>query len=297
MILYYALGGGLGHLTRSLVLIEHAPERLRSKIRILVSSKSAGAAERSFPCPVDRVPDAAMADPAGYERFLAGHFEKHHFQCVVMDTFPFGLLGEMKYRLPHIPRVLIGRYLRWDAYREACGTITDASWPEDAVVIEDQDDLYDRELKKHCFVTMARSPLSAVRARDIPDAPLKPACCVVHSGIGAELALLVDSARRIMAEKGIPGTPHVFTPDNALFPMERYLSGFSDIVTGAGYASSAAAVSLGGRIRYHLTSFERKFDDQGLRLQRLKNGTWPGGGSGDPSRTARVLWDLVEIHA
>lgn len=297
MVLYYALGGGLGHLTRSLVLIERAPEHLRSRIRILVSTGSSGAAQRSFPCPVDRVPGPAMADAASYGKFLAGYFEKHRFRCVVMDTFPFGLLGEMKYGLPHIPRILVGRYLRWDIYHQACGMIDDAIWPEDSILIEEQDDLYDRELKKHCFVTVARSPLSAVRAGDLPDAPSKPACCIVHSGSDAELARLTEQALRIMAEKGIAGVPRVFTPDDTLFPMERHLSGFSDVVTGAGYASSAAAVSLAGRIKYHLTPFERKFDDQGLRLQRLKNGSWPDGRSGTPSQTARVLWDLAEIHA
>jgi hypothetical protein len=296
MILYYALGGGLGHLARSLVLIEHAPEQVRSRIRILVSSNSAGRAESSFPCPVDRVPDPAMADAAAYDAFLNTYFEMHRFRCIVIDTFPFGLLGEMKYKVPHIPRVLIGRYLRWAMYRDACRGVDDAAWPEDAVVIEQQDDLYERELGNHCFVTSARWPISAVTVSNIPGTPAKPACCIVHSGPHTELALLVDRARKIMGDRNIPGDPQVFTPDSGIFPMERHLLGFSDIVTGAGYASCSASVVLAGRLQYHLTPFERRFDDQNLRLLRLKNGTWLDGGQTDASHTARMLWDIVGLH-
>jgi hypothetical protein len=296
MILYYALGGGLGHLTRSLALIEHAPETLKSQVRILVSTKSAHAAQRSFPCPVDRVPDRVMADAGGYEKYLTDYFKMHSFRCVVMDTFPFGLLGEMKYKMPHAPRVLVGRYLRWEAYRAACGGVDDAAWPEDTVVIEQQDAVYDSELRNHGFVAMAPWPVSPIRPPDLPDPSAEPACCIVHSGPPAEIDQLVHLAKRVMAEKCIPGLPRVFTPENALFPMERHLSGFTNIVTGAGYASCAAALVLKGHVQYHLNPFKRKFDDQNLRFERLERGTWPGGGPGNVSHAARILWDLVLLH-
>ncbi len=297
MILYYALGGGLGHIARSFALIEHAPRPIRSRIRILVSSSAAPAAEPGFPCPVDRVPDGAMSHTGRYKNFLVDYFGKHRFRCIVMDTFPFGLLSEMKYVMPRLPRILVARYLRWNAYLDMCGGINDAVWPEGAVIIEEQDSMYSDALRNNCFLAMARWPVSPARPREISPSSGKTACCIVHSGPKDEIDQLTGLARRVMAEKRIPGLPRVLTPDDGIFPAERHLSGFSDIVTGAGYASCASAALLKGKIRYHLHPFHRRFDDQSLRLERLKSGFWMDDKPGSSSEAAGILWDLVGIHA
>ena len=142
MILYYALGGGLGHIARSFALIEKAPEKLLPAIRLLVSSKSAAVALPHSPCPMDTVPAPAMSDRTLYVKFLSDYLDRHNFSCIVMDTFPFGLLGELKDVAPALPRVLVSRYLRWDAYRERCGVLNGALWSQVVLMIEQQEEAY-----------------------------------------------------------------------------------------------------------------------------------------------------------
>jgi hypothetical protein len=295
MILYYALGGGLGHISRSLALLAHAPEPLLPAIRLLVSSRSADAARPCSPCPMDVVPAWTMADRGLYLHFLDEYVHRHDFSCIVVDTFPFGLLGELRHSAPHVPRILVGRYLRWDAYRERCGDLVSAVWPRVAVMIEDQERTYLEEAERHSRIITAQWPVSLARLTDGPGTGIQPACCIVHSGSPAEIDRLMVMALRLMAERGIDGSPEMFTPEKGLFPIERRLSRFSDVVSGAGYASCAAAVVLKGRVRYHLHPFPRRFDDQALRLRLLREGRWGDNSAGTASSTASVLWGEVEL--
>jgi len=293
MILYYALGGGLGHIARSFALIAHAPKALQARIRLLVSSKSAHVARPHSPRPVDHVPQWAMADLGRYFQFLTDHFKEYGFSCIVIDTFPFGLMGELKNMAPELPRVLVGRYLRWDAYVDRCGGTDDGLWPQVAVMIEQQEDKYLEQLKHNCRVIEARWPVSLAGPTDGAASAGRPACCIVHSGPPSETGRLMSVAREIMAEREMAGVPEVFTPEKGLFPLERHLLRFSDIVTGAGYASCAAAAVLNGQVRYHLHPFPRRFDDQDLRLRRFKEGQWGNGPPGDASTVADILWGNV----
>lgn len=294
MILYYALGGGLGHIARSFALIAHAPGQLRRSVRLLVSSRSADVARPHSPCPIDSVPHWAMAGKGRYSQFLADHFKQHGFSCIVIDTFPFGLLGELKHLAPEVPRVLVGRYLRWDAYIDRCGAVEDALWPQTALMIERQGEIYSGHVERNCRrVITAEWPISLAGPMEGTVHDGRPACCVVHSGSSSELSRLEVIAKDIMAQRGIAGIPEVFTPEKGIFPLECHLSSFSDVVTGAGYASCAAAAVLNGRIRYHLHPFPRRFDDQALRLRRLKDGSWGNDPSGDVSTVAEILWGSV----
>ena len=295
MILYYALGGGLGHVARSFALIHHAPESLRSRIRLLVSTKSAHVALPHSPCPMDPVPEQAMADRRSYERFLEDYLRRHKFSCMVIDTFPFGLLGELKHLAPDLPRVLVGRYLRWDAYCGRCGDTEGAVRPRAAVMIEDQEEAYLEALGRHSRVIKAPWPVSLAAPADVMT-PSAPAFCVTHSGPPEETRLLVEKARAIMAERGIEGVPEVFTPERGLFPLEHHLSHFSDIVAGAGYAACAAATVLKGRRRYHLHPFPRRFDDQVLRLRRLPGGHGQDDPAADTATVAGILWEETALR-
>lgn len=293
MILYYALGGGLGHISRSLALLAHAPQPLLPRVRLLVSSRSAEVARPVSPCPMDLVPEQAMAHRKLYHRFLDEYFRRHDVSCVIVDTFPFGLLGDLKHRDPRLPRVLVGRYLRWDAYRERCGDLAGAAWPQVAVMIEDQEEACLEEAARHGRVVAAPGPISLARPID-GTADIRPACCIVHSGSPQEMDRLMLEARRIMAERAMEGTPEVFTPEKGLFPVERNLSRFTDVVSGAGYAGCAAAAVLKGRVRYHLHPFPRRFDDQALRLRRLEEGAWGDVSTGDAASVAAILWGEID---
>jgi hypothetical protein len=244
---------------------------------------------------MDVVPEQAMAERSLYFRFLAGYLALHDFSCIILDTFPFGLLGELAEMAVTLPRILVGRYLRWDAYRERCGDTSHAVWPRVAVMIEEQEGMYREKVMRHGRIINVPGPISLARATDgpAPDAPL--ACGIVHSGPAEETARLMDIAHRVMAERAIQGPPELFLPERGLFPVERHLSSFSDIVSGAGYAGCAASAVMNGRVRYHLYPFPRRFDDQSRRLRLLREGRWGDNSADSASSTASVLWGEVEL--
>lgn len=293
MILYYALGGGLGHIARSFALIEKAPEKLLPAIRLLVSSKSAAVARPHSPCPMDTLPARVMSDSALYAKFLNEYLDRHNFSCLVMDTFPFGLLGEFKNIEPDLPRVLVSRYLRWDVYRERCGILNGALWPQTVLMIEQQEDVYLETMECNSRVIEAPWPISLVRPEEVTAHMDRPACCVVHSGSRKEMIILMETAYKITEERGPAGAPDIFTPEKGLFPLERHLSRYSDIVTGAGYAACSGAAILKGRVLYHLHPFPRRFDDQELRLKRMQEGRWGNSTTGNASTAASILWNEV----
>ncbi len=114
-VLYYAAGGGLGHVSRALAVLSAAalPE---GTARVLLTSEYAGLAAKLFPCPADTVPDDAMRSRGAYDSFLDSYLSRGGFRALVLDTFPAGIVGEWARRAAGIPRFLVARSLRWDAY-------------------------------------------------------------------------------------------------------------------------------------------------------------------------------------
>lgn len=293
MILYYALGGGLGHLSRSFALISRAPEEIRKRTRLLVSSAHAELASPHSPCSLDRVPEQVMTDRGLYLHFLSGYLGHHDIDLMIVDSFPFGLLGELKFLAPRIPRLLVGRYLRWDAYLERCGFLEGAVWPRVALLIERQESTYRQTLERHGRIVSAPWPVSLAAGVGSGRPDQSPACCVIHSGPVGEVNLLMNKAYQVMAERGIGGLPELFTPGRGVYPVERNLLRFSDVVAGAGYGACSAAATLHGRVRFHLHPFRRRFDDQALRLRRLQEGSWGMTADGDAGTVADLLWAEV----
>ncbi len=113
----YALGGGSGHLMRSLALARAAAVR-GHQIRILTNSPLARDF-RSHHCLL-KLPASIAITPldASWDRDrLAGSVGKillrGRYDLLVVDTFPRGLAGELADALPRVavPRVLVHRHL------------------------------------------------------------------------------------------------------------------------------------------------------------------------------------------
>jgi hypothetical protein len=105
--LIYALGGGWGHLTRSLSLGRIAARYHRVKI---ITNSPYATYLRDESCDVQVIaPDADF--PATCEQ-VQDVLLNTRYDCLIVDTFPRGLGGELADILPqlkHIPRILIHR--------------------------------------------------------------------------------------------------------------------------------------------------------------------------------------------
>lgn len=98
MILYYAIGGGFGHLARARRVLTRLGLRDRTVILTAVEE----------PEITDGIPTITCADFTSFER-------------LIVDAFPCGLLGEL--RNLDMPMDYVARLLQWDAYAAATGAV------------------------------------------------------------------------------------------------------------------------------------------------------------------------------
>lgn len=107
-MLIYALGGGWGHLTRAGALARAAQER----VRILTNSPYAMRVSKAMP-ELDLIALDPSLDTAQTRLRAIREVEAADYGCLIVDTFPRGLGGELAGLLPALPvtKVLIHRDL------------------------------------------------------------------------------------------------------------------------------------------------------------------------------------------
>lgn len=265
--LFYALGGGLGHLTRATALARRAV-RDGITVEILTNSPFAAAVDepgvdlRRLPADVD--PDT-----------VRHHVEATSFDLLVVDTFPRGLGGELAPILDDIgPKVLVHRTL--DARYIA------------AVDVRSAVDRYD-----HIFVPGEMAPFAdhprAVRtapwlvrdaselfASDVAKAQLgiaddRAVVGVLASGhvdeggwfarTAATLRSSVDADVLLLSPVNRDDLPEA----KALWPLLELHRGIDVLVGAGGYNTVQEARATGTPLV--ATAMRRKYDDQAARLR------------------------------
>jgi len=98
MILYYAIGGGLGHLSRARRVLTRLGLRNRAVILTALDE----------PVLAGGIPTIRSADFNAYER-------------IIVDAFPCGVTGEL--RGLDVPMDYVARLLKWDDYAAATGAV------------------------------------------------------------------------------------------------------------------------------------------------------------------------------
>ena len=269
MIACYAMGGGLGHLTR-------ARRVLRS-----LGCASADAAILSA-SPLARGPDIVAVprrlatSRAEFAAWLKKTLRSLAPSAVVVDAFPLGILGELADAsvLPEVPLYHVARLLKWKAYREAFGG---SPRKYDATLaVEKLTSAHEEFLGSHT---------KAFRSIDLPfknegmqvnPFKRKPVWLVVHSGPAAEVRELLEFSLNRSKKENIAPNFVVVSPraldlpaDVTRIAHERAWELFPHaerIVTGCGFNSMLEAAPWRGK---HLfLPFERRFDDQALRAAR-----------------------------
>ncbi|GAA1640515.1 hypothetical protein [Actinoplanes couchii] len=251
MIVCYAQGGGLGHLTRIRAYLHtvHADEPAT------ILSTSPFAADPRILGPHRLLPAAALGDLRP--------------SVLVVDAFPAGLSGDLTAdRIPAgTTTVHLARLLRWDAYRPllpANPIRFDRTW-----LIEDLAPAHRASL------TGAIAPLTLVD----PPAPALPALppgswLVLHSGPASEINDLLSYARDCAAAENAhprlilvspqppPGLPADVEHVDA-YPARSLFASADRIVTAAGF--NAVRQTGPWRAKHLMLPFPRRWDDQFAR--------------------------------
>jgi hypothetical protein len=231
--IYYAMGGGLGHLTRARAFLH----TLGCERDAVIVAESPFARDRRV---VGDIPVVAAIPPGE----------------LVLDTFPAGLFGEIEGGCADY----VARYVRWDRYTLP----PNPPRIRRAYVLEPLHPEQERYVRERAEVVIEdfelRDPPPA--AVPLPELPPRYAL-VVHSGSEEERDELLAYARDVCAEEGI--TDPIVAP--GVYPATLIAPNATRIFTGGGFN---AMRQFGRDPRHRPLPFDRRFDDQYGRVARFR---------------------------
>ncbi|HPC39344.1 MAG TPA: hypothetical protein PLM53_10815 [Spirochaetota bacterium] len=298
-ILYYAMGGGLGHLTRTLAIADEMGPR-SSSLRILCSSNFSPMVLASTGHAIDHVTGDTLASRESYYGFLSDYIERHQFSLIILDTFPFGIVGEWLTLAPDIPRLLVARSLKWDRYTDVVNTKETRSgrhFPSCSLVIEPLDNDYETVLRDNSSAANLHEPILRRRSHhpgSDPSTGLLNRCAVVHSGNENERNSLLDYAAGLFRERDMSVPIDTVFPDQQVYPADGLVSSYRYIVSAAGYNMAALASQAGPHCQHYLFPFTRKYDDQHARKKHVESGLWKDRKADGAVKAARWIEDFLQ---
>jgi len=283
VILYYALGGGLGHLTRAAAVIHTLG--LAEPVVLVSASAFASDARVVGPRVVERPPNALARDPVKLRRWLESLLHRYRPQHVYVDAFPGGIIGEWcAISLPPDTRLHhVSRLLRWERYqRRLCGAM-----PRFARVhlTEPLQARHEKHLAVHA-AEVASLELDYAFPDEVNHAPgavldsfARPLWLVVHAGPAAECLNLLRYAAQASTLEGVKPTLILISPQRpsrlpaGVYHLDAYparrLFPFADcVVSACGFNIMHEAGVLARRHLY--VPFERPLDDQFKRAARYR---------------------------
>ncbi|MCO5994100.1 hypothetical protein [Actinoallomurus rhizosphaericola] len=278
MIVCYAQGGGLGHLTRIRAYL-HTRGVAGEPVTILTGSPFAGdprvvAGHRVLSAP-------AGLDRDGLARWIGATLAGLRPREFVVDAFPAGLSGELSAAVvpPGTRVVHLARLLRWDAYRPLLAA--DPLEFAETRLVEPVGG------EHRAYLEAVSSAVAPLTLADPPEP--EPAVAVapggwliVHSGPPAEVAELVAYALDVAAIEGTrpgftlvsPSRPDVLPPGVAhhdAYPAWPLFARADRVVTAAG--CNAVRQLARWPERHRMLPFPRRFDDQYARAARARAST------------------------
>lgn len=251
MILYYAAGGGLGHVVRGRAVLE----ALGLAGQAAIATSSPYADERvSGGIPLVRVPPLPDLD----------------VDRTIVDTFPAGIQGELA-SCRSAPRLdYVARLLRWEVYRRAVpGRLP---FFDTAYIVEELTPEHDAFVRAHSGNVVHLDLSAPPQPGEAEDFWL-----VVHSGPEEEVRELVDYTRELMALDAHP-PERVLVATRCSIALEPPFEGVDALPASALFPRAARIVSAAGfnvmretapwQEKHSVLPFARKFDDQFLRAAR-----------------------------
>ncbi|EHN08886.1 hypothetical protein PAI11_42940 [Patulibacter medicamentivorans] len=267
-ILYYAIGGGLGHLVRARRVVRTLG--LEDRVALLTASRFARDERVTGGLPVVRVAPGLEREPWRIRDLIACQQPSE----LVVDAFPLGILGELD-GIADVPIRHVARRLRWERYRERIGSgrIHFAT----THLLEPLEPEHERFLRERSDVVEELVP-EREQHRQRRAAP-GPHWLVVHSGPDEETLELVATAREHQRTEGVevplvlvaprrpPGLPAgVVWRD--VHPAASLFAAADRLVTAAGWNVVDEASPF--RERHHVVPFRRSLDDQAARATRVR---------------------------
>ena len=271
-IVYYAIGGGLGHLVRARAFLHTL--NLSNDAVVLTASDYARDPRVVGDLEILRAPRELDREPAAFRDWLLCELDRLGPDCLCIDAFPAGILGELC-DLPDTGVELwhVARLLRWDDYRAQLGG--DCPYFQRVFRVEPLTPAHDAFLRTHS------EGIEDLELVDPPGGPpiepAEPFWLIVHSGPAAEVAELIayaDEIRRVenadvklqVISANAPEELPMGTRVIDVFPATPYFPAAQRIFSAAGF--NVMRQTRAYRRKQSIFPMVRKLDDQMERARR-----------------------------
>ncbi|AXT59555.1 hypothetical protein D1816_04020 [Aquimarina sp. AD10] len=275
MHVFYAHGGGLGHLTRISKLIKILEIPVNDVLIITPSTFTKYFKSYTF---VKILWNETVAE---WSNTIKNTIESYTITTFYVDTFPFGIKGELSSvytAFPKLEYVYVSRVLKWQNYLDAIPVKTAIKFSK-TIILEI---MYDEHMiwiknnsKKIKQIMLQNKQVSSISFHD------KPYILIVHSG-GKEDVLKICNR----ASKDYHNKPEivmvVFTQVDInikdsrillhkdIYPVSQYFEHAKKIYTAAGFNSIQELQSYNDK--HVVIPLNKLYDDQFFRYEkRLKN--------------------------
>jgi len=282
MILYYAQGGGLGHLSRSKAVWNTLNLPLE---KIILLSSSSFVNQKFIPekVQITSPPPELSSKPLDYQKYLANIFEKYSIESVFLDSFPLGIIGEWQNfkSLQQIPVYYIARLLQWEKYIKQFSN-TKIHFKK-TYLLEILEEKHLDFIKKHSKSSENLSLKYPQEKATQEKINLPPFWLILHSEPLEEVKNLWSYAQeKATIENQKPfwvicsqvAPQDFFSKEKGIwineFPATNYIAQAQRILTAAGFNTLQECKAY--KSKHHILPFFRKYDNQFLRAKNYKNG-------------------------
>ena len=271
-IVYYAIGGGLGHLVRARAFLHTL--NLSDAAVVLTASDHARDARVVGELDIAFAPKSLEANPAAFRAWLLSALARLQPDALCIDAFPAGVLGELC-DLPQLGFDFwhVARLLRWNEY---AAQLTGAGPHYRRVFrVEALTPPHQQFLERHSDSIEDLALVDPDGTAPVqPDAPY---WLVVHSGPESEVAELVAYADEIRHAENADiallvisaSAPHDLPPAARaldVYPATSYFAAAQRIFSAAGF--NVMRQMAPWRAKHCVLPMPRRFDDQFARLRR-----------------------------
>lgn len=279
MILYYAMGGGLGHLTRARAVLHTL--KIENESAILTSSSLANDLRIVGNVKIIHVPQYYEKDVAGFRLWLTDVFENYSVTEIFIDTFPLGIIGELnEFDFRNIKINYVARLLKWNAYSRLISGNTPKF--QNTFLLEPPEEEHKNFISQHSEQTTQLELIyPPIEFSDNAKSIIKnhsPFWLIIHSGKEEETSELLDYAdemRRIEQSdlSLILIAPNFSSPIPSktfhydFYPASHLFSHAERIISGCGFNIMNQAREF--RDKHFVIPFPRRYDDQYARTSRL----------------------------
>lgn len=282
MVFYYAVGGGLGHLSRAKKVLkalnindfkvitaqQSVDEALFSQDQLLILKKEWASSPQ-------------MVTP-----WISRHCKEYNVNTIFIDTFPIGIVGEISNGFPNlnVDLIYVARFLKWFDYEKATkvNTNKNSNRFQSCFIVDELHPLQEKYIESQC-AQVEKLPLIHQTSDNQNNISIKKnTWLIAHSMPISELQELLAYAKEvahleaqqpnylICTTLDTSALPEEFHKNNVdviqRYPIDSLIAKCERFFTACGYNIMNETTDQADK--HHFLPFPRRYDDQYLRAQR-----------------------------